>query len=174
MHTRGFIRSIRVTTPLWVTGFRLSYSAVKEWCAQTGAAASSKPAHIMAPPTNTDFIMPKLPLSTRSVYSPSTPAARHANKQVFCYNRIMQDRQVINDSYYCGRFRQDSVVSVLTGNSYVVAEYDERTGDIRWQRVVNASQKEGIYNWLRDHFPVKVVTPETPKKPSRKTQLASA
>jgi hypothetical protein len=86
----------------------------------------------------------------------------------------MQDRQVINDSYYCGRFRQDSVVSVLTGNSYVVAEYDERTGDIRWQRVVNASQKEGIYNWLRDHFPVKVVTPDTPKKSSRKAQLASA
>jgi hypothetical protein len=86
----------------------------------------------------------------------------------------MQDRQVINDSYYCGRFRQDSVVSVLTGNSYVVAEYDERTGDIRWQRVVNASQKEGIYNWLRDHFPVKVVAPEPPKKSSRKTQLASA
>jgi hypothetical protein len=86
----------------------------------------------------------------------------------------MQDRQVINDSYYCGRFRQDSVVSVLTGNSYVVAEYDERTGDIRWQRVVNASQKEGIYNWLRDHFPVKAVVPETPKKSSRKAQLASA
>jgi hypothetical protein len=87
----------------------------------------------------------------------------------------MQDRQVINDSYYCGRFRQDSVVSVLTGNSYVVAEYDERTGDIRWQRVVNASQKEGIYNWLRDHFPVKVVVAEAPKKSSpRKTQMASA
>jgi hypothetical protein len=86
----------------------------------------------------------------------------------------MQDRQVINDSYYCGRFRQDCVVSVLTGNSYVVAEYDERTGDIRWQRVVNASQKEGIYNWLREHFPVKVVVAEPPKKSSRKTQLASA
>jgi hypothetical protein len=86
----------------------------------------------------------------------------------------MQDRQVINDSYYCGRFRQDCVVSVLTGNSYVVAEYDERTGDIRWQRVVNASQKEGIYNWLREHFPVKVAVPEPPKKSSRKAQLASA
>jgi hypothetical protein len=70
--------------------------------------------------------------------------------------------------------RPDSVVSVLTGNSYVVAEYDERTGDIRWQRVVNASQKEGIYNWLREHFPVKVAVVETPKKPSRKAQLASA
>ena len=67
----------------------------------------------------------------------------------------MEDRQVINDSYYCGRMRQNAIVSVLTGNSYVVAEYDERTGDIRWQRVVNASQKEGIHNWLREHFPVK-------------------
>jgi hypothetical protein len=88
----------------------------------------------------------------------------------------MQDRQVINDSYYCGRFRPDSIVSVLTGNSYVVAEYDERTGDIRWQRVVNASQKEGIYNWLREHFPVKTAKPtvvETSKKSSRKA-LASA
>jgi hypothetical protein len=69
--------------------------------------------------------------------------------------------------------RPDSVVSVLTGNSYVVAEYNEQTGDIRWQRVVNASQKEGIYNWLREHFPVK--SAEAPvKKPTRKTQLASA
>jgi hypothetical protein len=88
----------------------------------------------------------------------------------------MQDRQQINDSYYCGRMRPDSVVSVLTGNSYVVAEYDERSGDIRWQRVVNASQKEGIYNWLREHFPVKVVaaTPVVAKKGSRKAQAVSA
>jgi hypothetical protein len=85
----------------------------------------------------------------------------------------MIDRQVINDSYYCGRMRPDSVVSVLTGNSYVVAEYDERSGDIRWQRVVNASQKEGIYNWLREHFPVKTAV-EAPKKPARRTQVASA
>ena len=86
---------------------------------------------------------------------------------------IMQDRQVINDSYYCGRARPDSVVSVLTGNSYVVAEYDERTGDIRWQRVVNASQKEGIYNWLREHFPVKSAE-VAPKKPTRKAQAVTA
>ena len=86
----------------------------------------------------------------------------------------MIDRQVINDAYYCGRFRHDSVVSVLTGNSYVVAEYNESTGDIRWQRVVNASQKEGIHNWLREHFPVKVTPkPEVPKKGSRKTHMAS-
>jgi len=67
----------------------------------------------------------------------------------------MEDRHVINDMYYCGRLRPNAIVSVLTGNSYVVAEYDERSGSIRWQRVVNATQREGIHHWLRDHFPVK-------------------
>lgn len=89
----------------------------------------------------------------------------------------MLDRQIINDAYYCARFRPDSVVSVLTGNSYVVAEYDERTGDIRWQRVVNATQREGIHNWLREHFPVKkapVAAPAPVKKAGRKAQMASA
>jgi hypothetical protein len=84
----------------------------------------------------------------------------------------MEDRNAINDSYYCGRMRPSGgVISVLTTNSYVVAEYDERTGDIRWQRVVNASQKEGIYNWLREHFPVKA---EPPRKVKGRTQAASA
>lgn len=92
----------------------------------------------------------------------------------------MLDRQIINDSYYCCRLRQDSVVSVLTGNSYVVAEYDDRTGDIRWQRVVNATQKEGIYNWLREHFPVKtpakvkVAAPVKAKAAPRKARAAVA
>lgn len=68
----------------------------------------------------------------------------------------MEDRHAINDMYYCGRLRPSAIISVLTGNSYVVAEYDERSGNIRWQRVVNATQREGIHHWLRDHFPVKV------------------
>ena len=92
----------------------------------------------------------------------------------------MLDRQVINDLYYCCRVRPDSVVSVLTGNSYVVAEYDDKTGDIRWQRVVNATQKEGIYNWLREHFPVrtpvkvKAAVPVKAKAPVRKARAAVA
>lgn len=86
----------------------------------------------------------------------------------------MQDRQAINDSYYCARIRQqNSTISVLTGNSYVVAEYDERTGDIKWHRVVNASQKEGIYHWLRDHFPLKVDPPQV-AMPVRKSRSAAA
>src|SRR5580658_8159076 len=99
MYTCGFIQSIRVTTPLWVTGFWLSYSAANEWWAQAGAAASSNPPIARTPPKNTDFIKLDLPISppisTGSVYNPARAAARRAKQQVFCYNRIMQDRQVI-------------------------------------------------------------------------------
>ncbi len=84
----------------------------------------------------------------------------------------MEDRRVINDSYYCCRFRTDGPISVITTTQYVVAEYDEKTGDIRWQRVVNASQKESIHNWLRDHFPVK--SGVKPVVTTRKKQVAAA
>jgi hypothetical protein len=67
----------------------------------------------------------------------------------------MEDRHVINDAYFCARMRSEGPVLVLTTTQYVVGEYDQRTGDMRWQRVVNASQKEGIHNWLREHFPAK-------------------
>ena len=52
----------------------------------------------------------------------------------------MIDRHTINDSFYCGRLRDDSIVSVMTTGAYVMAEYDEQTGEIRWYRVVNATQ----------------------------------
>jgi hypothetical protein len=86
----------------------------------------------------------------------------------------MEDRRVINDSYYCCRFRADGPVSVLTNTQYVMAEYDEKTGDIRWQRVVNASQKEGIYNWLREHFPVKNEDAARPLPTRRKHAAVAA
>jgi hypothetical protein len=86
----------------------------------------------------------------------------------------MEDRRVINDSYYCCRFRSEGPISVITTTQYVVAEYDEKTGDIRWQRVVNASQKDSIYNWLRDHFPVKSATAAKPAASGRKKQTAAA
>lgn len=84
----------------------------------------------------------------------------------------MEDRRVINDSYYCCRYRSEGPISVLTTTQYVVAEYDEKTGDMRWQRVVNATQKEGIHNWLREHFPAKNA-PKTAVISSRRKTAAA-
>jgi hypothetical protein len=65
----------------------------------------------------------------------------------------MQENHVINASYYCGRTRPGGPILVYTTGAYLVAEYDERTGNASWQRVVQASQKASIENWLSHRFP---------------------
>ena len=92
------------------------------------------------------------------------------------YNGCVQGPLTINDSYYCLRNKPDGKVSILTTNSYVVGEYDDKTGDIRWQRVVLANQKVVIQGYLHRHFPVKTETPitnTTPPKDTRKKPVAA-
>jgi hypothetical protein len=40
-----------------------------------------------------------------------------------------------------------------------MAEYSERTGTVKWQRVVLATQKEMIEKWLGQHYPVQAAEP---------------
>ena len=84
----------------------------------------------------------------------------------------MQSRQTINDSYYCVRSKPEGKVSVLTTNSYVVGEYDDRNGEIRWQRVVLANQKVAIQNFLQRHYPLKSEVPEVAKVARKGTVAA--
>jgi hypothetical protein len=56
-------------------------------------------------------------------------------------------------SYRFQRARTPGIIEVLNENSYVMAEYSERTGSVKWQRMVLASQREQIEKWLEDHFP---------------------
>ena len=67
----------------------------------------------------------------------------------------MQDRHVINASYYCKRGSRDGLILVLNNGAYVLAEYNESTGETRWQRVVPAEQKKSLEKWLADNFPGK-------------------
>ena len=85
-----------------------------------------------------------------------------------CYTMQMQGPQTINELYYCLRNKPGGPISVLTTNSYVVGEYDVRTGDIRWGRVVLASQKVQIQNYLHRHFPPATSTS------TQKTQIVAA
>ena len=41
-----------------------------------------------------------------------------------------------------------------------MAEYSERTGTVKWQRVVLATQKEMIEKWLGQHYPVQPAAPQ--------------
>jgi len=55
-------------------------------------------------------------------------------------------------SYRFQRARTPGIIEVLNENSYVMAEYSERTGSVKWQRLVLASQREQIEKWLEDHY----------------------
>ena len=56
-------------------------------------------------------------------------------------------------SYRFQRAKAPGIIEVLNENSYVMAEYSERTGSVKWQRMVLASQREQIEKWLGDHYP---------------------
>jgi hypothetical protein len=90
------------------------------------------------------------------------------------YNDSVQGTHTINDSYYCLRSKPDGKVSILTTNSYVVGEYDDKTGDIRWQRVVLATQKVVIQNYLLRHFPIKIAPPTAPAPKATRKKAAAA
>ena len=57
-------------------------------------------------------------------------------------------------SYRFQRAQSAGVIEVLNDNLYVMAEYSERTGSLKWRRVVAASERDQIEHWLKDHYPV--------------------
>jgi hypothetical protein len=67
----------------------------------------------------------------------------------------MQKHHPPLSSYHFKRGKTDGLIEVLNEGYYVMAEYSERTGVVKWQRVVLASQKEKIEKWLIEHYPVK-------------------
>lgn len=71
----------------------------------------------------------------------------------------MQKHYAALSSYHFKRTKTEGLIQVLNEGSYVMAEYSERTGTVKWQRVVLASQKEMIEKWLIEHYPVQSGTP---------------
>jgi hypothetical protein len=66
----------------------------------------------------------------------------------------MKRNHVAVSSFQFNRTKTEGLIQVLNEGSYVMAEYSERTGVVKWQRVVLATQKELIEKWLAEHYPV--------------------
>lgn len=65
----------------------------------------------------------------------------------------MQERHPTLPSFRFKRAKTNGLIEVLNEGSYVMAEYSERTGVVKWQRVVLAAQKEKIERFLDEHYP---------------------
>ena len=55
-----------------------------------------------------------------------------------------------------------------------MAEYSERTGTVKWQRVVIATQREKIEKWLGEHYPVQRQVAEPRIDPRKRVVAAPA
>lgn len=66
----------------------------------------------------------------------------------------MQKHHVSLSSYHFRRSKCEGIIEVLNEGMYVMAEYSERSGVVKWQRVVLASQREQIEKWLSEHYPI--------------------
>ena len=66
----------------------------------------------------------------------------------------MQKHHAALSAYHVRRNQADGMIQVLNETSYVMAEYNQRTGAVKWIRVVLASQREMIEKWLGEHYPV--------------------
>ena len=63
---------------------------------------------------------------------------------------------VINSSYYCKRGDRADLILIFNAENFVVAEYHQQTGGLKWQRAVQATHKASIDRWLRVSFPSKI------------------
>jgi hypothetical protein len=90
----------------------------------------------------------------------------------------MQKHQAALSSYHFQRAKTQGIIRVLNEGSYVMAEYSERTGTVKWQRVVLATQKEMIERWLGQHYPVQPAAPApkpaTSATPARRAKSRAA
>jgi hypothetical protein len=57
------------------------------------------------------------------------------------------------DLFHFQRSDRTGIVLVLNHNSYVMAEYRERTGQIAWQRQLTVQQRDAIEKRLQERFP---------------------
>ena len=71
----------------------------------------------------------------------------------------MKKYQAIASTYRCKRAKTDGLIQVFNEHSYVMAEYNDRTGVVRWLRVVLATQKASVEQWLAEQYPVQAHKP---------------
>ena len=75
----------------------------------------------------------------------------------------MQKHHLTLSSYHFKRAKTDGVIHVLNEGSYIMAEYSERTGIVKWQRVVLATQREIVERWLRERYPIQAAKAKAAK-----------
>ena len=76
----------------------------------------------------------------------------------------MQKHQATLSAFQFRRSKAD-LIQVFNEGSYLMAEYNERTGAVSWQRLLLAGQREIVEKWLRERYPVQAPPAHKPAPP---------
>jgi hypothetical protein len=82
----------------------------------------------------------------------------------------MKNHHAALSTYQFKRAKADGLIQVFNEGCYLMAEYNERTGAVSWQRVLLATQREMVEKWLRERYPVRKYA--APAKPERSRSSA--
>jgi hypothetical protein len=81
-------------------------------------------------------------------------------------------RTTINTTYYCECPKVDGPVFVFATGAYKVAQFDQRSGNFNWHRVVPAPQKAVIEKWFDSRFSqvaaLEIIPELEPSTPTKK------
>ena len=83
------------------------------------------------------------------------------------YPRTTKKPRLIGSGIHCQRVSHSSVISVLSADAYLLAEYNERNGLFSWQRLLLLTQKVQVEAWVREKFPV-IIKPVDKSRAARK------
>ena len=81
----------------------------------------------------------------------------------------MKERCVINAMYYCLRGEVGGKILVMNTGGYTLGHYSENTSELVWQRVIPASDRKSIEDWLGRHFPANPAPTVAPKRTNSAT-----
>jgi hypothetical protein len=86
----------------------------------------------------------------------------------------MQKHEAVLSAFQFKRVKSD-LIQVFNAGSYLMAEYNERTGAVSWQRLLLTGQREIVERWLRERYPIKVAVAAAPPvaKPVAKRAVAA-
>ena len=105
------------------------------------------------------------------------PKARAQNRVNLDPAAIVVDRmekhQTTVSTFQFKRATAD-LIQVFNEDSYLMAEYSERTGAVSWQRVLLATQREAVEKWLQERYPVSTPDLKRPSSDRRARILSQA
>jgi len=75
----------------------------------------------------------------------------------YCWSMVEKHSEESTRTYHFSQAHLGGIINVVNPDGYLMAQYNDRTGKVSWQRVLPITQRESIEKWLHQNYPVAVL-----------------